>query len=165
MKFEFNYEKGSKNRWSVFMYLACPITAIILAYCFPDKYRNYIKPSFYIFAIIWLIICVIISNRLEGYIFCEQNTFAVCRGRIKRIISIEDIESVSCLPELHRPYSVKHMLVFTVILKTGKKLAFCTCLDVDKDMPVQQPEKFKEYIAEQPMMKLYEYINKCLGAK
>jgi len=103
-----------------------------------------------------------------GYILflSEQNSIAVCRGRKKRIIPIENIESVSCLPEItHTRGSIKHMLVFTVILDTGKKLEFYAKLDIDKDMPVQQPEKFKEYIAEQPMMKLYEYINKCLGAE
>ncbi len=174
MKFEFNYEKGTYNKWAVSVavtLLSSPIIAHILANCFPDNINDIFLPLYMLFILIFTLVYLFYLfdiHSFDGYILClsNQNRIAVCRGRRQRIIPIEDIESVSCLPEVtHTRYSVKHMLVFTVILKTGKELAFCVELDIDKDMPVRQPEKFKEYIAKQPMMELYEYINKCLGAE
>ncbi len=165
MKFEFEYEKGSANRFAAFI-VAVYLVLIVLVYII--RYDVMLWLLWFMVLIVIIIFSIIKSNCQCGYILClsNQNSIAVCRGRRQRIIPIEDIESVSCLPEVtYGRYSVKHMLVFTVILKTGKELAFCVKLDVDKDMPVQQPEKFREYIAEQPMMKLYEYINKCLGAE
>ncbi len=165
MKFEFKYEKGSVDRWTVFMCIVL-LAPIIFIFCLQVEYQENIMLLFYIFVIIWIIVHLIKSNRFGGYVLYKENSIAVCRGRKKLIIPIENIESVSCLPEVtSRNHTVKHMLVFTVILDTGKKLEFYAKLDIDKDMPVQQPEKFKEYIAEQPMMKLYEYINECLGEK
>lgn len=173
MECEFKYEKGNYNKWAVSVavtLLSSPIITRILANCFPTDVSDIILPLYILFILIFTLVYLfyLFIHSFDGYILClpNQNCIAVCRGRRQRIIPIEGIESVSCLPEVtHTRYSVKHMLVFTVILKTGKKLAFCTELDIDKDMPVRQPEKFKEYIAKQPMTELYEYINKCLGAE
>jgi len=165
LKFEFKYEKGSADRFAVFMCIVL-LAPIIFVVCLPVEYQKNLMPLFFIFVIIWIIVYSIKSNRFGGYVLYKENSIAVCRGHKKRLIPIEDIESVSCLPEVTSTnHTVRHMLVFTVILETGKKLEFYAKLDIDKDMPVQQPEEFKEYIAEQPMMKLYEYINKCLGVK
>lgn len=169
MKFEFEYEKGSANRFGAFIFATQLVIILSAFFFFHSDPTDYMLFILWVMAMMVLMIAIIIKPSLYyGYILClsNQNSIAVCRGHRQRIIPIEDIERVSCLPEItYGKYSVKHMLVFTVILKTGKKLVYYAKLDIDKDMPVRQPEKFKEYIAEQPMMKLYEYINKCLGAE
>lgn len=165
MKCEFDYEKSSLNSWTAFglaVIFGGMIILSVLTICMSD-YGYEFELFLFIFAIFGAVLLRVKLSSLDGGIICGKNSIAVCHKRRKRIISFESIESVLCVPEvMHTRYSVKHYLVFTVTLKTDKKLEFCKELDIDKDFPVQQPEKFREYIDEQPMMKLYEYINEMV---
>lgn len=162
MKCEFDYEKSSLNGWTAFGLAVIFGGMIILAALafYVSDYKYEFELLSFIFAIFGAVLLRVKLSGLDGAIMCGQNGIAVCRKHRKRVISFESIESVSCVPEvMHTRYSVKHYLVFTVMLKTDKKLEFCKELDIDKDFPVQQPEKFREYIDGHPMMKLYGYIN------
>ncbi len=153
------------------MFFVLEVIIILTAFvvCVPDyaDWANDIATlSFMTFGILWALITAVKLRSLDGIILCNQNSIAICHKHRKRIISFNNIESVSCMPEVkHTRFAVKYNLVFTVLLDTGEEFAFCQQLDLEKSFPVQQPEKFKEYIAEQPMMKLYEYINERLGEK
>ena len=168
MKCEFDYEKSSLNKWTAFGLAVLFGGMIILGAlaCFIPDYKYEFEGLMFIFAILGAVLLRVKLSSLDGGIMCGQNGIAVCRKHRKRVISFKSIESVSCVPEvMHTRYSVKHYLVFTVTLKTDKKLEFCKELDIEKDFPVQQPEKFKEYIDEQPMMNVYEYINEMVGKR
>lgn len=162
MKCEFDYEKSSLNKWTAFG-LAVIFGGMIilgaLAFCISD-YKYEFELLSFIFAIFGAVLLRVKLSNLDGVIMCSQKSIAVCRKHRKRVIPFGSIESISCVPEvMHTRYDVKHYLVFTVTLKTDKKLEFCKELNIEKDFPVQQPEKFKEYIEEQPLMQLCSYIN------
>lgn len=162
MKCKFDYEKSSLNNWTAFGLTVIFGGLIILAAL--SFYRYEFEGLMFIFGIVGAVLLRVKLSNLDGVIMFSQNSIAVCRKRRKRVIPFESIESVSCVPEvMHTRYDVKHYLVFTVILKTDKKLEFCKELDIEKDFPVQQPEKFKEYIDEQPLMQMYKYINERSG--
>lgn len=171
MKCEFNYEKGSRKKWETFTWvmffvLGAIISLTALIVCVPD-YADLASDiailSFMVFAVLWTLIMTVKLHSLDGIILCGQDSIEVRRKRRKRIISFDNIESVSCMPEVkHTRYAVKHNLIFTVLLKTDEELEFCHQLDVEKSFPVQQPEKFKKYIDEQPLMQVCMYINERL---
>ncbi len=168
MEAKFTYEKGSLNKWTAFMLtmlfvLGGIVSLTVLAVCIPnyaDWADDIAMLSFAAFGIVWSLIAAVRLRTLDGIILYDRNCITVCRKRRKRIISFDDIKSVCCMPEVkHTRFAVKHNLVLTVLLGTGKELAFCQQLDIEKSFPVQQPEKFKEYIDEQPLMRLCNYIN------
>lgn len=77
-------------------------------------------------------------------------------------IMLNDIATAECTINSvgQRSGNVIYKLVLYIKCKSGKEYKFIKRLyDVDKDYPIQHADKFKQYVDEQPMMKLCKYIN------
>ncbi len=77
-------------------------------------------------------------------------------------IQLNDIIKAECTikSEGQRFGGVIYKLVLYIKCKSGKEYKFIKNLyDVDKDYPIQHADKFKQYVDEQPMMKLCNMIN------
>lgn len=46
--------------------------------------------------------------------------------------------------------------------KSGKEVKIAVSLDIEESLPLDNPEKYKKYINEQPLMKMCKYINERL---
>lgn len=164
MKCRFDYYNNINDKLIAFLVIVCFLPLIFYAFS-----NNDIFVAMYLVSLPILFFALLKSKHSKGTIRYKQEGIEICRLRGKReiprfVIEFYNIEDVFCQPEVSTEnHQVVHTLVFTVILETGKKFAFYKRLDVEKDLPVRQPEKFKEYIDEQPMMKLYEYIKRKVG--
>lgn len=54
---------------------------------------------------------------------------------------------------------VGYVMLLSVVLKKGSSIQLKKCLNISSDMPVKDPDKFKEYIARQPLSEICSFIN------
>lgn len=160
---KFSYEKNSFKKAESFLLISMVTFIPILVICGIDV------KLLVLFVLWWILYAVIKSYSLDGVIVWEQDSIVIYRMKGNRKVprwayTLDEIESVSCTSEIrHTRTESIHVLVFTVVLASYKKRDFCFELDIDENFPVQQPEKFKEYIDGQPLMQICKYINERLG--
>ena len=76
-------------------------------------------------------------------------------------ISYEDIEYADHNVTQKRSRLGFYCYVFELIIhmKSGKKIKLCVDLNIPEDKPMCDPDGYKRFINDQPIMKLCRYIN------
>ncbi len=175
MKCEF-YTTGTFSAWRGTFILFIIFSVSIIFTLIPtllvyDEYRTAVLISLTVFilSVIGLIFVrlfkggVIRANEKQIIIyhnFMGRKAFA-CHIGYNEIENVEyQIEGVR-----NRFSFLYYELMLVIKKKSGKKIKLSVCLDIEEKFPMENPEEYKKYLNEQPMMNLYEYINKCLGAE
>ena len=122
--------------------------------------------TYVIFALI-IMGLILVSNLKKGIIKADEENVQISRylfGRkvLKKSIAYYDIDTAECRTDLEtgRYGFIRYRLVTTIKENDGNERTFYTNLRIPKDMPVQEPDKYKIFIETHPVMELSGYINK-----
>lgn len=109
---------------------------------------------------------VILHNIKSGVIYVKSDelvivhSFAAREVLVSRI-SYEDIEYADHNVTQKRSRIGFYCYVFELYIhiKSGQKIKLCIDLDISENMPTSDPDGYKRYINDQPIMKICRYIN------
>lgn len=123
-------------------------------------------------AVVFFAAGFVVMNLCKGGAYADDEKFVVYHEFFEKSVFVsafkyEDIAEVLCAVEtlttrngIRRIY---YEMVLTVKMKDESEFCIIKRLDILEDFPVQQPDEYKEYISEQPLMQLSYYIGKRLN--
>ena len=110
---------------------------------------------------------IVVSNLKKGSIQTDEESVYISRSLfghevLKKSVAYYDIDTVECHADLEtgRYGFIRYRLVTVIKENNSNERVFYTHLSIPKDMPVQNPEKYKKIIEIHPMMKLCAHINR-----
>ncbi|MDE7302035.1 MAG: hypothetical protein K2N60_01805 [Oscillospiraceae bacterium] len=124
-----------------------------------------------IYGILTLIftVCAVALCSLHGFVTADEKAaviVSVLLGKTvrKKVIDYSDIKSVECGVESHgmRYGNVVYEMVFTITTADELEAIFLKRLNIEKDFPASEPDKYKQYLYAQPLMKISHYIDSKL---
>ncbi|MCM1024732.1 MAG: hypothetical protein NC395_11855 [Prevotella sp.] len=79
----------------------------------------------------------------------------------KKFIKYGDVDRTDCGVETvgYRWDRVSHIMEFTIKMKGIKRITVSKRLNIGASFPAEQPEKYKQYLHEQPLMQISHYID------
>lgn len=161
----FGYTRAVRNL--LITMLVVPVIVLILLFCCLVEIRE-VGDFVCIFCIAVLCIAVmfsgfIIQQRLgKGTITANEKGVDVSYGFLSRKIPMDNIANVRCEVESTgtRYGGVIYTMFLLIETKDEKSYRYELELPIDKDYPAKHPGEYKNYLHNQPMMAVYNYINK-----
>ena len=105
----------------------------------------------------------------HGEIIAEEKGVVViytfCGKRVgKKSVAYRDIDRTECSVKTSgdRFGRVYHVMKFTIKMKGISRITVFNHLDIGPSFPAEQPDKYKQYLEEQPLMKISHYIDSKL---
>ncbi len=123
--------------------------------------------GFLIFMAVYLPIDVFFM-RYKGKIIADESGITVVRtlfGKeiIKKFIKYSEIQSADCGVDTIGIKSIgatRYTIEFTLRMKDDdSEIVFMSTMNIDNRFPAAEPDKYKEYLQEQPLMKISNYID------
>lgn len=116
--------------------------------------------------IVFAVAAVVLLNIKGGMIYAKSDKLIITHSLASRKIlvsriSYEDIEYADHNVTQKRSRLGFYCYVFELIIhmKSGKKIKLCVDLNIPEDKPMCDPDGYKRFINDQPIMKLCRYIN------
>ena len=116
--------------------------------------------------IVFAVAAVVLLNIKGGVIYAKSEKLIITHSLASRKIlvsriSYEDIEYADHNVTQKRSRLGFYCYVFELIIhmKSGKKIKLCVDLNIPEDKPMCDPDGYKRFISDQPIMKLCRYIN------
>ncbi|MCM1330612.1 MAG: hypothetical protein NC253_14370 [Ruminococcus sp.] len=144
--------------------IAAHILMIFVLACLTVYFKNI---AVFVLAIIAIVIKdVIMYTDYHGKIIADESGVTVVKtffGRAagKKFIEYGKIQSTDCGVETvgNRLRTVSHTMIFTIKMKDGSKIVLYNIMKIGASFPAEQPEKYKKYLSEQPLMQISHYID------
>lgn len=82
----------------------------------------------------------------------------------KKIIEYNDIDRTDCGVEAYgiRGGSIRYTIRLTIKMKGVSRFIVSSNMNIAGSFPAEQPDKYKQYLHEQPLMKISHYIDSKL---
>lgn len=130
-----------------------------------DKFSSVMTASAIVF-IVSAAAVFVLNNIKGGVIYARSGRLIIVHRLADRKvlvsrISYEDIEYADYNVEQQRSSIVFYCYVYKLLIhmKNGKEIKLCVELDIPEDKPTSDPDGYKRYINDLPVMKLCRYIN------
>ena len=120
----------------------------------------------YIVCVGVMLAALILKAKLgRGRITVDEENVNVHYGFLGKKLPLSDITYFSCDVEMQsaRYNGIYYTMVLTIKTSDGKRFAYEQELDVEDDLPAKDPEKYREFLDEQPMMKLCGFVKEIKG--
>lgn len=105
----------------------------------------------------------------RGEIIADEEKITVVTtffGKVvrKKIIEYNDIDRTDCGVEAYgiRGGSIRYIIKLTIKMKGVSRFIVSANMNIAGSFPAEQPDKYKEYLHEQPLMKISHYIDSKL---
>ena len=128
--------------------------------------------SITVYGILTLIftVCAVALRCLHGSVTADEKAVVIVStlfGKTvrKRVIEYSEIDSTECgvETELRRRWGgVRYTMVLTIKMKDGLEALFLKVLNIADGFPASEPDKYKQYLHDQPLMKISHYIDSKL---
>lgn len=150
-----------------------PISFVMIAFfSFSELSVRAMQTLFWTILTIVIFIFLALSTVRKGVIRADSDRISISRlffGRnvFVRNVPYENVEYVLCQADAKgtKYGRIVYELVLTVKIKGRNEMNFVKKLKFKDYFPVRQPKKFNAYLDEQPMMKVYNYINERMGKR
>lgn len=145
-------------------YINMVLLFIMLAAMFIVGYSQKDIFLIYVPAAVFLVIMCILGF-FSGEIIADENGVTVVTTFLgiavgKKFIEYGDIDLTDCDVETDGSrWGVSHTMIFTVKMKNNSIISVAKKLDIDANLPAAEPEKYKKYLSEQPLMQISHYID------
>lgn len=153
---------------TAFLYLMSPVSFVLGATLLKSTNSNLVV-IFAVLAAVFFAAGVVATNLNSGSAYADEEKFVAYHEFFGKSLFVsafryEDIAEVLCEVKSTgtRFGSVIHEMILTVKLKDEMEFSMLKRLDISGDFPASQPEEYKEYISEQPLMQLSNFINEKL---
>ena len=161
MEAKYRYTKTTDNLLVISL-LAMFLTVLIL---------YFLEALFLMFAAIavWVAIMFGIYWAFSGELVADKNGVTVVTmlfgKKIKeKFIEYSDIDYTDCGISTYgtRGWGIFYSIYFTIKKKSGSKFTVSNRLNISSSFPANEPDKYKQYIHNQPLMKISHYIDSRL---
>lgn len=105
----------------------------------------------------------------RGEIIADENRITVVttffgKAVKKKIIEYADVDRTDCGVEAFgtRVRSVSYIIRLTIKMEGVSRFIVSAKMNIASSFPVEQPDKYKQYLSEQPLMKISHYIDSKL---
>lgn len=105
----------------------------------------------------------------HGEIIADENRITVVttffgKAVKKKFIEYADVDRTDCGVEAFgtRGNSVSYIIRLTIKMKGVSRFIVSAKMNIAGSFPVEQPDKYKQYLHEQPLMKISHYIDSRL---
>ena len=124
-----------------------------------------------IFTLIFIILTVLLGNCCGRASADEKGVtvvYTIFGNKIKKnFIEYGKIESTECSVETahSRIFGIYYLMIFKIKKKDGSETELLNKLDIESSFPAAEPVKYKEYISEQPLTKMCDFINEQIQTR
>lgn len=128
--------------------------------------------SITVYGILTLIftVCAVALCSLHGSVTADEKAVVIVStlfGKTvrKRVIEYSEIDGTECGVETEirrRRGWVSYTMVLTIKMKDSLEAQFLKVLNIDSSFPASEPDKYKQYLHDQPLMKISHYIDSKL---
>lgn len=164
MKCRFNSTGTFGTLYETAVVIAAMSVSIFLG-CIGSEFSAAMTVSVIIF-IVSAVAAVVLHIIMGGVIYAKNDGLIIVHSLASRKIlvsriSYEDIQYADHNVTQKRSRISFHCYVFELIIhmKNGKKIKLCVDLNIPENKPIGDPDGYKRYINDLPMMKLCRYIN------
>ena len=149
------------------LYETAIVIVVISATLFLSLIRSEFSPAVSaIILIVSAVAAVILLNIKGGVIYAKSDKLVISHSFASRKVLIsriryEDIEYADYNVTQKRSRLGFYCYVFelNIHMKNGKKIKLCADLHIPEDKPMCDPDGYKRYLNDLPVMKLCRYIN------
>lgn len=149
------------------LYETAIVIVVISATLFLSLIRSEFSPAVSaIILIVSAVAAVILLNIKGGVIYAKSDKLVISHSFASRKVLIsriryEDIEYADYNVTQKRSRISFYCYVFelNIHMKNGKKIKLCADLHIPEDKPMCDPDGYKRYLNDLPVMKLCRYIN------
>ena len=149
------------------LYETAIVIVVISATLFLSLIRSEFSPAVSaIILIVSAVAAVILLNIKGGVIYARSDKLVISHSFASRKVLIsriryEDIEYADYNVTQKRSRLGFYCYVFelNIHMKNGKKIKLCADLHIPEDKPMCDPDGYKRYLNDLPVMKLCRYIN------
>ena len=149
------------------LYETAIVIVVISATLFLSLIRSEFSPAVSaIILIVSAVAAVVLLNIKGGVIYARSDKLVITHSFASRKILIsriryEDIEYADYNVTQKRSRLGFYCYVFelNIHMKNGKKIKLCADLHIPEDKPMCDPDGYKRYLNDLPVMKLCRYIN------
>ncbi|MDE5742353.1 MAG: hypothetical protein K2H90_07890 [Oscillospiraceae bacterium] len=161
MKAEFRYTQITDNLLVISL-LAMFLTVLVL--CF-------LAVLFLLLASVaaWGVIMFVIYWAFSGELIADEKgvtavTMLFGKKIKEKFIEYSDINYTDCGVSTYRRggCGIFYSMYFTIKKKNGSKITVSNRLNISSRLPTNEPDKYKQYIHNQPLMKISHYIDSKL---
>ena len=126
-----------------------------------EEYRSvfFISLTVFVLSVIGLIIVHIFKG---GLIRINEKQVGISHNYMReKVIKYNEIESAEYHIEDVRSRLLFYYYTFILVIKkkSGRQIKIAVCLDIDEKFPMENPEEYKKYLDEQPIMQMCKHIN------
>lgn len=144
------------------------ICVVVFLFTFSDE--NLTSITIYGILTLILTVCAVALSSLHGSVTADEKAVVIVSvlfGKTvrKKVIEYSEIDGTECgvETEMRRRWGgVSYTMVLTIKMKDGLEAEFLKVLNIDSSFPANEPDKYKKYISEQPLMKISHYIDSRL---
>ncbi|MDE6709410.1 MAG: hypothetical protein K2J76_02850, partial [Oscillospiraceae bacterium] len=122
--------------------------------------------------LLFALICVIIADGCRFFINADNEKIVVVYTIFKKEFLHKNIEydkiyCAECEVKAigQRFGGIIYKMFFTVKMKDGSEISGFKELSIESGLPVSRPDECKRYISEQPLQKLYNFVNKQIQTR
>ncbi len=156
--------------WVVIIFTISVIAAVISGIMWAVAKVEENLSAMIIYGLLTLIIsaCAVVFGNLHGCIIADDEKVIVIstlfgKEITRKNIEYSKIECVKCGVEtIYERANSHYNMFFKLKLKGGSEIPVFIRLNIGIGFPAQQPDKYKQYLSEQPLMQLSQYIDKKL---
>ena len=149
------------------LYETAKVIVVISATLFLSLIRSEFSPAVSaIILIVSAVAAVVLLNIKGGVIYARSDKLVITHSFASRKVLIsriryEDIEYADYNVTQKRSRISFYCYVFelNIHMKNGKKIKLCADLHIPEDKPMCDPDGYKRYLNDLPVMKLCRYIN------
>lgn len=137
----------------------------LILFCCAFVFVLYKNIVVHVLAIITIVIKdVIMYTDYHGKIVADENGVTIFKtflGRSfgKKFIEYNKIQSTDCGIITG---STRYAMEFTLKMRDGSKIVLYNTMKIGASFPATEPDKYKQYLHEQPLMKISHYIDSKL---
>lgn len=118
---------------------------------------------------VWIAIILGVYYAFGGELIADEKGVTVVTTfwdkKIKeKFIEYSDIDYTDCGVSTYsaRGWGISYSMYFTIKKKSGSKYTVSNKLNISSSLPTNEPDKYKRYIHNQPLMQLSNYIDSKL---
>ena len=120
-------------------------------------------------AITIIAVDIIFYTNHQGKIIADENGITIIKTfwGIKvgeKFIEYSKVKGTDCgvNPVWSRIRTTRYIMEFALKMRDGSKIVLCNTMNIGTNFLAAEPEKYKQYLSEQPLMKISHYIDSRL---
>ena len=147
--------------------IAAHILMIFLCACLAVYFKSTLV--YVLIAIAIIVVDIIFYTDYQGKIIADENGITIIKTFLgikvgEKFIEYSKVKGTDCgvNPVWSRIRTTRYIMEFALKMRDGSKIVLCNTMNIGTNFLAAEPEKYKQYLSEQPLMKISHYIDSRL---